>query len=72
MLSLLSLGGCRRRPLADQYRNYAAECVRVAQQNQNDKLVLLQMAETWRRLAERIEARVPLLPNRAKNNFIAG
>ena len=45
--------------LADQYRRYAAECVRVSQQasNQNDKLVLLQMAETWRRLAERVERR---------------
>jgi hypothetical protein len=39
----------------DDYRRYAAECIRVAQQteNQRDKLVLLQMAETWRRLAER-------------------
>jgi hypothetical protein len=40
---------------ADEYRRYAAECIRVAQQTkkQEDKLVLLQMAETWRRLAER-------------------
>jgi hypothetical protein len=45
-------------PLADKYTGYAAECVRVAQQttNPNDKLLLLQMAETWRRVAERTEA----------------
>jgi hypothetical protein len=43
---------------AEQYRRYAAECVRVAQETTNagDKAMLLQMAETWRRLAERAEA----------------
>ena len=42
---------------ADEYRDYAARCVRLAQktENQADKAVLLQMAETWRRLAEKIE-----------------
>jgi hypothetical protein len=37
-----------------RYRHYAAECVRVAQQTNNpaDKALLLQMAETWLRLAE--------------------
>jgi hypothetical protein len=41
--------------LADRYREFAAECVRAAQQasNPDDKVVLLEMAETWRRLAER-------------------
>ena len=41
--------------VADQYRRYAAECIRVAQQIQNptDKSMLLQMAEMWIRLAEK-------------------
>jgi len=39
----------------ERYRHYAAECVRVAQQTTNpiDKALLLQMAESWLRLAER-------------------
>ena len=42
---------------ADQCRQYAAECVRVAQQlrDPTDKAMLLDMAEMWRRLAERAE-----------------
>jgi hypothetical protein len=41
--------------LADRYREFAAECVRVAQQSSNpdDKAMLLEMADTWLRLAER-------------------
>jgi hypothetical protein len=41
--------------LADRYRQFAAECVRAAQQapNADDKVSLLEMAEAWRRLAER-------------------
>jgi hypothetical protein len=41
--------------LADRYREFAAECVRVAQQSSNpdEKALLLEMAEAWRRLAER-------------------
>lgn len=44
---------------AEQYRRYAAECVRVAQETTNaaDKAMLLQMAETWRRLADRAEVK---------------
>jgi hypothetical protein len=40
---------------ADEYRRYAAECVRVAQQTEkeSDRLLLLQMAEVWQRLADR-------------------
>ena len=40
---------------AERYREYAADCVRVAQQIQDpaDKMLLLQMAEKWRQLAER-------------------
>jgi hypothetical protein len=40
---------------ADRYRQLAAECVDVAQQTSNarDKAVLLQMAETWLKLAEK-------------------
>jgi hypothetical protein len=42
---------------AEQYRHYAAECIRLAQQAKNpkEKDMLLGMAETWRRLAERAE-----------------
>ena len=41
--------------LSDRYRQFAAECVRVAQQTSNpqDKAMLLQMAETWLKLAEK-------------------
>jgi hypothetical protein len=42
---------------AEQYRQYAAECVRLAQEshNQKDKALLLEMAEKWRARAEQIE-----------------
>jgi hypothetical protein len=42
---------------ADDYRRYAAECIRVAQQatNSHDKTLLLEMAQRWRDLAERVE-----------------
>ena len=44
---------------AQEYRQLAADCLRVAQQikNPNEKAVLLQMAQKWRSLAEREEAR---------------
>ena len=40
---------------ADRYKQFAAECVNVAQQTSSprDKAVLLQMAETWLKLAEK-------------------
>ena len=59
--------GLRRWPLvhaerawmgkAEQYRHYAAECIRLAQQTSDPKErdTLLGMAEAWRRLAERDE-----------------
>jgi hypothetical protein len=42
---------------ADEYRRYAAECVRVAQAtgNPNDKKMMLEMAQKWRELAEKVE-----------------
>ena len=41
--------------LADRYRTFAAECERVAQQAQDpkDRALLMEMAEMWRRLADR-------------------
>jgi uncharacterized UPF0160 family protein len=44
--------------LGEEYRQYAAECVRVAQQIQNlhDKALLLDMALKWRELAEKVES----------------
>ena len=40
---------------ADRYREFAAECLRVAQRasNPDDKALLVEMAEVWRRMAER-------------------
>jgi hypothetical protein len=42
---------------AEKYREYAAGCVRAAQEatSERDKLILLQMAETWMKMAERAE-----------------
>jgi hypothetical protein len=42
---------------AEQYRHYAAECIRLAQQSQHppEKDMLLSMAAAWRRLAEHAE-----------------
>jgi hypothetical protein len=42
---------------AEQYRHYAAECIRLAQQSQlpPEKTMLLGMAAAWRRLAEHVE-----------------
>jgi hypothetical protein len=47
--------------IADQlkrYHRYASECIRLAQQakTSQEKNLLLQMAQTWRRLAERVES----------------
>jgi len=41
----------------EEYRQYAAECIRVAQQIQNphDKTMLLEMAQKWRDLAAKVE-----------------
>ena len=46
---------------AQEYRRHASECVRLAQEAQSasDKALLLRMAETWIRLAERAEERGP-------------
>ena len=40
---------------ADQYREHAAACLRLAHRTKddNDKALLLQMAESWRQLADR-------------------
>ena len=47
------------------YRRYAAECVRLAQQvsARDDKARLLDMAETFRKLAEKSEAKETGGPN---------
>jgi hypothetical protein len=45
--------------LSDQYKRRAAECVRMAERTDSaeDKVMLLQMAQTWMRLAEKAEDR---------------
>jgi hypothetical protein len=56
---------------ADLYRRYAADCIRVAQQinNATDKATLLQMAEIWRNMAERIEKnQKSVMTDAAQNN----
>jgi hypothetical protein len=42
-------------PRVDEYRRYAAECLRIAQQisDPKEKGRLLDMAQKWRELAER-------------------
>lgn len=42
---------------AEEYRRYAAECIRLAQQTSDpsEKNALLSMAASWRRLAEHAE-----------------
>jgi hypothetical protein len=42
---------------AEEYRRYAAECIRVAHQSTDphDKSLLLEMAQRWRELAARVE-----------------
>jgi hypothetical protein len=44
---------------AEEYRRYAAECIRVAQETADpkDKALLLEMAEKWRELAKRVDHR---------------
>jgi hypothetical protein len=43
----------------ERYRRYAADCLKMAQSaaDDGDKAQLLQIAETWRQLAELAEAR---------------
>jgi hypothetical protein len=43
--------------LADQYKRRAAECIRMAERTDHaeDKALFLQMAQTWMRLAEKVE-----------------
>jgi len=51
------ISGAEFMDLADQYKRRAAECVRMAERTDNaeDKALLLQMAQTWMRLAEKAE-----------------
>ena len=43
---------------AEDYRRYAAECVRIARETHNpqEKATLIKMAEKWRQLAEKAQA----------------
>ena len=44
---------------ADHYKRRAAECVRMSERSENpdDKARFLKMAETWLRLADKLEER---------------
>jgi hypothetical protein len=50
--------GWRAMTTSDRYRRLAAECLRIAQQTSNltDKMLLLEMAAMWEKLAERAAA----------------
>jgi hypothetical protein len=54
--------------LAEEYRQYAAECLRVAQGTTNsaDKIMMLQMAQKWRELAQKAECE-----EKGKNRIIS-
>jgi hypothetical protein len=51
--------GMVRMTPAETYRSHAAECIELAQKAQNpeDRARLLLMAQAWRQLAERLEAK---------------
>jgi hypothetical protein len=42
---------------ADEYRSYATTCVQLAREasDENDKALLLEMAQKWRELAQKAE-----------------
>jgi hypothetical protein len=40
---------------ADKYRQYAAECLRLATENPHNKMMLVEMAQKWRELAEKAD-----------------
>ena len=52
------LGRWRRRVVSKEYREFADECLGWAKTARGDRerRILLQMAETWRRLAEQAES----------------
>jgi len=49
----------QRMTSADEYRAFAQHCFALAQKTSdpNDRARLIQMAESWRELAERLETR---------------
>jgi hypothetical protein len=55
-VSMFDVSGEPMKP--DQYRLYGAECLRLSKlaSNESDRLLLLHMADAWRRLAERNES----------------
>ena len=55
-LTPLRFGSFRMAPSSERYRQYAAECLRIAQttHDQAQKVQLLEMAEAWKQLAEEI------------------
>lgn len=49
--------------MAEHYRHYAAQCLRLAKQfSAQERDMLLAMAEAWHRLAERAEAQLSAKP----------
>jgi hypothetical protein len=57
---MVDVGGGSRMKSFERYRRYAIDCLKMAQAaaDDADKARLLQMAETWRHLAQLAEASV--------------
>lgn len=57
-----------RMPSAEEYRRYAAECIALVQQAQTaeQKARLLEIAEAWRGLADKIERSASLKCNESQ------
>jgi hypothetical protein len=53
---------------AEQYRKHAAECMRLLRQvdQEDHRQMLLQMADTWLKLAEERERHIDRKPNTAE------
>jgi len=58
--------GQRQRPRGEEYRQHAADCLRLAQllQHPGEKAALLRMAEIWRDLAVKADAQAQVQPHR--------
>ncbi len=54
-------GGDGQLASVDEFREHAAECLRLAQRaaNDEDRARLVAMAQAWRELGEKLEADVP-------------
>jgi hypothetical protein len=54
--------GCSAMKPSSQYREFAADCLRLARsaKSEDERLILLEMAATWRSLAEEAGQQNPM------------